>query len=64
VPTTLAGANATDFVLDGCLVAPAEGTCQLSVQFAPTGVGMRTATIIVQLPNGGLVAIELSGTGA
>jgi hypothetical protein len=64
VPTALTGENASDFVLDGCQVAPAAQTCQLQVQFSPTGLGLRTATILVQLPDGGLVAVELSGTGA
>ena len=53
-----------DFVLgNDCQTVLAQGTCDLSVQFRPTGVGQRTATIMVQKPNGDIVMISLEGTG-
>jgi hypothetical protein len=63
VTTTLEAANATDFLVPSGFVVPAQGATQQALLFSPTDVGLRTATMIVQLPNGQLVAVELSGTG-
>ena len=63
VPIALAGGDATDFLLGGSCTVPAHGTCDLSVQFAPTVPGSRSAAILVQRPSGDTVSIVLSGIG-
>jgi len=63
-PILLTGPNAGDFRgLDSCLAIPAQQTCAAPVLFAPTDVGLRTATLIVQRPNGETVTVSLTGTG-
>lgn len=63
VPIALAGAHAADFLLGGSCTVPAQGTCALSVYFAPTVPGSRSAAILVQRPSGDTVSIVLAGTG-
>lgn len=60
----VAGANATDFILgDGCRNLMAATHCRLPVQFAPSGFGVRTATISVHLPTGDVQSVSLVGEG-
>lgn len=61
----LAGTNAGDFVLGGTCVANASiaagSTCSLTVRFAPTAVGARSASVSVS-SNASPVTISLTGT--
>ena len=57
------------FLPDGCAVSnlggvtvPAQATCTLSVRFAPSGAGARTATLTILRPSDS-VSIPLSGLG-
>ena len=61
------GANISDFVVDSstCTTAlPAGGACSVSVHFAPTATGVRSATLSVSGTPGGSVTSSLKGTGA
>jgi Abnormal spindle-like microcephaly-assoc'd, ASPM-SPD-2-Hydin len=65
VPIIITGENLADFsVTDGCLAVPAQGTCNLTVRFAPLGSGTRRALMTIQRPNNESVLVPLSGTGA
>jgi hypothetical protein len=63
VSITFTGDNLIDFVADGCLTVPAQGTCVVSMRFSPTGPGVRRALMTIQGPNGQIVLVPLSGTG-
>ena len=61
------GANISDFVLDSntcATVLLAGGACSVSVHFAPTATGARSATLSVSGTPGGSVTSSLKGTGA
>ncbi|MER6998564.1 choice-of-anchor D domain-containing protein [Streptomyces sp. NPDC000410] len=63
---TLAGANPADYTITGnncggAVLAPT-GTCTVTVAFAPTATGLRTATLSVA-SNAGTKSAALTGTG-
>ena len=64
---TFAGADPGDFIVssDGCLGSIAAGkSCQLTVSFAPTAQGSRSATLqITSNDPAGPAIVDLSGTG-
>jgi hypothetical protein len=66
------GPDASDFSFEGCGLTQqtvfAEPTvpepgCALQVDFEPTGLGERTATLTVQRPGANSVSVQISGTG-
>ena len=65
-PLTFTGANPGDFAATGCTtpVAPAGGTCMISVTFTPTATGARSATLqIMDNATNSPQTIGVSGTG-
>jgi hypothetical protein len=64
VTAALGGANADQFKLTGGCVAPvpALGSCTVDVSFAPTSAGMKTATLTIRSPVGGMALATLTGT--
>ena len=63
----LAGTNATDFTQThngpvGASLA-AGATCSISVRFAPTAIGARSATLALTSNASGAVAVDLKGAG-
>lgn len=61
----VSGANVADFILGGtsCPPLPAGGTCTVTVRFAPTSTGAKSAAFIVSGNPGGAVTAPLVGTG-
>jgi alpha-tubulin suppressor-like RCC1 family protein len=61
------GAHAGDFLVtaDGCTgeTIPVAGECTVSVRFAPTGEGARTATLAVRSDADEELELDLTGTG-
>jgi hypothetical protein len=68
VDVAINGAASADFALDGqsCVgVALSSGvTCDVTVAFAPTDEGSRTAEVVAQLADGTTAVLSLSGVGA
>ena len=67
VTVTLAGTNAGDFSQTSSTCGPAipaGSSCTVSVLFAPTALGARTATLTASATPGGTVSATLTGTGA
>jgi hypothetical protein len=70
-PTTaptaaIAGTNAAELTLtaNGCTAAlPAGGSCMLTVQFAPTSAGAKSASLTITATTGGTATATLAGTG-
>jgi alpha-tubulin suppressor-like RCC1 family protein len=62
-----AGVHAGDFLVtaDGCTgeTIPVAGECTVSVRFAPTGEGARTATLAVRSDAAGELGLALTGSG-
>ncbi len=61
ISAIVTGANATEFtVQNGCSVLVAAGTCSVSVTFAPTTDGAKSATLLVSGSPGGQVMATLA----
>jgi hypothetical protein len=65
--TDITGADNGDFTADGCLVELEPGqSCQMTVQFQPSGPGERNATLVIHQnlprPDHG-TPLQLTGTG-
>jgi hypothetical protein len=66
VSISLGGTNTSDFIVDSntCTTALAGGaSCSLTVQFSPTALGARTATITASANPGNITSTTLQGTG-
>jgi hypothetical protein len=67
IAVEVVGANAEDFEVaaDGCGGNPlaAGASCTVDLEFAPKGGGARAGRLTVAATPGGLVAVDLSGTG-
>jgi uncharacterized cupredoxin-like copper-binding protein len=60
---TTTGANASDFVVEGCRgadLAP-QTSCTLSIRFAPTARGTRSGAVEVRMADGAPLRIDLQG---
>lgn len=66
-PISITGGDASDFLInpDTCLPIPAGKNCKLTVTFAPSSLGTRTATVNINSndPNKTLKTITLKGKG-
>src|SRR4051812_42519976 len=64
----LGGTDKAEFQVtaDGCgkqTLAVGTGSCQITVRFAPTGLGAKSASLTVSASPGGTAVAQLSGTG-
>ncbi len=64
----LGGTDKAEFQVtaDGCgkqTLAVGNGSCQITVRFAPSGLGAKSASLTVSASPGGMAVAQLSGTG-
>jgi hypothetical protein len=64
----LAGANANQFsITNGCTSVVAAGSCSITVRFAPTSAGAKTASVVITHNSnnvaGSSTTVTLTGTG-